>query len=175
MSKKKSNNFVYEDKYLNFESYLKDFTEETFREFDSKANKLGLESKIKDLMDSKVVNKTEDQAALHPEYRKMCRLDDDSALSDDFMSSAKNYDCGDVDFGVDFYNNIESELHKDSDIPVNIISIGIGGSYEGPKLMLESNRYPNRYHKYPGNERLKFEFLTGPDLGEFKILSLIHI
>ena len=38
MSKKKSNNFVYEDKYLNFESYLKDFTEETFREFDSKAN-----------------------------------------------------------------------------------------------------------------------------------------
>ena len=76
MSKKISNNFVYEDEYLSFESYLKDFTEETFTQFDSKANKLGLESKIKDLMDSKVVNKTEDQAALHSEYRKLCGLDD---------------------------------------------------------------------------------------------------
>ncbi len=169
MSKKISNNFVYEDEYLNFESYLKDFTEETFTQFDSKANKLGLESKIKDLMNSKVVNKTEDQAALHSQYRKLCGLDDESGLSDNFMSSAKNYYFGDVDFGVDFYSNIESELDKDSDIPVNIISIGIGGSYEGPKLMLESNRYPNRYHKHPGYERLKFEFLTGPDLGEFEI------
>ena len=169
MSKKISNNFVYEDEYLSFESYLKDFTEETFTQFDSKANKLGLESKIKDLMDSKVVNKTEDQAALHSEYRKLCGLDDESGLSDDFMSSAKNYYFGDVDFGVDFYSNIESELDKDSDIPVNIISIGIGGSYEGPKLMFESNRYPNGYHKHPGYERLKFEFLTGPDLGEFEI------
>ena len=59
---------------------------------------------------------------------EMHALDNDAALADNLMSSSKNYDCGNLEDGVDFYNNIEAELCKDDD-DVNIISIGIGGSF----------------------------------------------
>ena len=167
MSKEKSNNFVYEDKFLSYKSYLRDFTKEKFQEFSIKANKIGLDSKIKDLMNSKIVNETENQAALHPEYRKMYVWDDDASLPNNFMKSSENYDFGDLESGVDFYQNIEDEIDKDPNKKVNIISIGIGGSLEGPKLMLESNTYTNRYHKT--DKGLNFDFLTGPDSNEFKM------
>ena len=166
MSKKELNSFNYEDEYLRYESYLKGFSKEKFDEFDAIAKKIGLDSKIKDLMDSKIVNETENQAALHHEYRKMHALDSDAALPDNFMSSSNNYDCGNLEDGVDFYKNIKAELCKD-DGDVNIISIGIGGSFEGPRLMLESNTYTNRYHQR--FEGLNFYFLTGPDPNEFKM------
>ena len=124
-----------------------------------------MDSRIKDLLNSKIVNETENQAALHHEYREMYKWDRDGALPDNFMSSSKNYDFGNPSDGVDFYNNIDEELCKDGD--VNIISIGIGGSFEGPKLMLESNTYTNRYHQR--FEGLNFYFLTGPDPNEFKM------
>ena len=165
MSKKELNSFIYEDEYLRYESFLKDFSKEKFDEFDAIAEKVGLDSRIKDLMNSKIVNETENQAALHHEYRELYKRDRDGALPDNFMSSSKNYDFGNPSDGVDFYNNIDEELCKDGD--VNIISIGIGGSFEGPKLMLESNTYTNRYHQR--FEGLNFYFLTGPDPNEFKI------
>ena len=165
MSKKELNSFIYEDEYLRYESFLKDFSKEKFDEFDAIAEKVGLDSRIKDLMNSKIINETEDQAALHHEYRKMYERDSDGELPDNFMSSSKNYDFGNPSDGVDFYNNIDAELCKDSD--VNIISIGIGGSFEGPRLMLESNTYTNRFHQR--FEGLNFYFLTGPDPNEFKI------
>ena len=166
MSNKELNNFIYEDDYLRYESYLKGFSKEKFDEFDAIAEKVGLDSKIKDLMDSQIVNETENQAALHHEYREMYKWDSDEALPDNFMSSSKNYDFGNPSDGIDFYDNIEAELRKDDD-EVNIISIGIGGSFEGPRLMLESNTYTNRYHKR--FEGLNFHFLTGPDPDEFKM------
>ena len=165
MSKKELNSFIYEDEYLRYEPYLKGFSKEKFDEFDAIAEKVGLDSRIKDLMNSKIINETEDQAALHHEYRKMYERDSDGELPDNFMSSSKNYDFGNPSDGVDFYNNIDAELCKDGD--VNIISIGIGGSFEGPKLMLESNTYTNRFHQR--FEGLNFYFLTGPDPNEFKI------
>ena len=165
MSKKELNNFIYEDDYLRYESYLKGFSKEKFDEFDAIAEKVGLDSKIKDLMDSQIVNETENQAALHHEYREMYKWDSDEALPDNFMSSSKNYNFGNPSDGIDFYDNIEAELRKDDD-EVNIISIGIGGSFEGPRLMLESNTYTNRYHQR--FEGLNFYFLTGPDPDEFK-------
>ena len=55
MSKKELNSFNYEDEYLRYESYLKGFSKEKFDEFDAIAKKIGLDSKIKDLMDSKIV------------------------------------------------------------------------------------------------------------------------
>ena len=165
MSNKELNNFIYKDEYLSYESYLKGFSKEKFDEFDAMAEKVSLDSKIKDLMNSKIVNETENQAALHQEYRQMYILDNEDALSDNFMSSSKNYDCGNPQDGIDFYDNIQAELSRD-DGEVNIISIGIGGSFEGPKLMLESNTYSNRYHQR--FEGLNFYFLTGPDPDEFK-------
>ena len=164
MIKKELNNFIYEDEYLRYISHLKDFTKEKFEEFDAKAEKIGLESRIKDLMDSKIVNESENQAALHPEYRKMHLRDSDGVLPDNFMSYSKNYDYGDHEGGIDFYKKIATELNNGDD-KVNIISIGIGGSLEGPKLMFESNTYTNRYHeRFDG---LNFYFLTGPDADEF--------
>ena len=55
---------------FSFESYINEFTNELYKEFDLKAKKLGLNSKIDDLFNGKVVNYTENQAAFHPKYRK---------------------------------------------------------------------------------------------------------
>ena len=138
MSNEDLNNFVYEDEYLRYESYLKDFSKDKFDEFDAIAEKVGLDSKIKDLMDSKIVNETENQAALHPEYRRIYLYGLNGRTT---MSSSINYD---FESGKGFYEDINTELgsYNDSKEPVNIVSIGIGGSFEGPKLMLEaSNKF----------------------------------
>ena len=45
------------------------FTSELFKEFDHKAERLGLQSKIDDLFSGKKVNHTEGLAAWHPKYR----------------------------------------------------------------------------------------------------------
>ena len=149
MSKKELNNFIYEDDYLRYESYLKGFSKEKFDEFDAIAEKVGLDSKIKDLMDSQIVNETENQAALHPQYRNK-------------HFSSKNYD---FKSASGFYESIRKELHKTFDKTdvdgVNIVSIGIGGSFEGPKLMFEATGL------YYSGSAVKFKFLTGPNSNEF--------
>ena len=161
MSKKEANNFLYEDEYLKYESYLKDFTKEKFQEFDVIAKKIGLDSKIKDLINSKIVNETENQAALHPEYRRIYLHSLPENNQDELMRSSKNYD---FESGKKFYEDIKTELesYKDSKEPVNIISIGIGGSFEGPKLMLEAS---NPFIDF--DTSMRFEFITGPNSNEF--------
>ena len=158
MSKKKLNNFIYEDDYLRYESYLKGFSKEKFDEFNAIAEKVGLDSKIKDLMDSKIVNETENQAALHPEYRRIYLYGLNGRTT---MSSSKNYD---FESGKGFYEDINTELgsYNDSKEPVNIVSIGIGGSFEGPKLMLEAS---NKFIEF--DKSMNFEFITGPNSKEF--------
>ena len=160
MSKKEVNNFLYEDEYLKYESYLKDFTKEKFQEFDVIAKKIGLDSKIKDLINSKIVNETENQAALHPEYRRI-NLGGFSK-PEVITSSSKNYD---FESGKKFYEGIEKEFNscKGSNETVNIISIGIGGSFEGPKLMLEAVNPFGGWH----GSHMKYEFITGPNSNEF--------
>ena len=44
MRKKELNNFIYEDDYLRYQSYLKGFSKEKFDEFDAIAEKVGLVS-----------------------------------------------------------------------------------------------------------------------------------
>ena len=161
MSSKELNNFIFEDEYLKYESYLKGFSKEKFDEFDAIAEKIGLDSKIKDLMDSKIVNETENQAALHPEYRRIYLHGLPETNRDVFMSSSKN---DDFESGKKFYEDIKRDLenYKESKEPVNIISIGIGGSFEGPKLMLEAaNPFTDL------DISMKFEFITGPNSYEF--------
>ena len=148
MIKKELNNFIYEDEYLRYESYLKGFSNEKFDEFDEIAVKVGLDSKIKDLMNSKIVNETENQAALHPQYRNQ----NFSSKNCDFKSDNRFYE--DI--------NIELDSYEDSKEPVNIISIGIGGSFEGPKLMLEAS---NPFIDF--DKSMQFEFITGPNSKEF--------
>lgn len=166
MTKKKSNHYVYEDDFLLYESSLKNFTKEKFDEFNAKAEKIDLQSRIKDLMNLNVVNSSENQSALHTQYRQMHKLDNKNELPDNFMISAKNYNFSDT-----FYKNIEKEILKEPNVQINIVSIGIGGSYEGPKLMFQSNEdsayLSSKYHTR--NRKLNFEFLTGPNSKEFEI------
>ena len=54
----------------------------------------------------------------------------------------------------------------------NIITIGIGGSYEGPKLLLESINNPIGPFKIL-RLKLNYDFITGSDLSEFKIKNKI--
>ena len=70
MSKKIPETYTYEDNILRYEFRNNDFTNDLYKEFDHKAVKLGLNSKIDDLLSGKVVNLTENQAAFHPKYRK---------------------------------------------------------------------------------------------------------
>ena len=62
--------YTYENNILRYEFLNNDFTNDLYKEFDHKATKLGLNSKINDLLSGKVVNLTENQAAFHPKYRK---------------------------------------------------------------------------------------------------------
>ena len=70
MSKEMPETYTYEDNILRYEFRNNDFTNDLYKEFDHKAIKLGLNSKIDDLLSGKVVNLTENQAAFHPKYRK---------------------------------------------------------------------------------------------------------
>ena len=70
MNKKKPKNYLFENSVLNFESFTNDFTQELYNEFDNKSKELNLRSKIHDLLDGKIDNENENQAARHPKYKK---------------------------------------------------------------------------------------------------------
>jgi glucose-6-phosphate isomerase len=127
---KKSNleNYNYENRVLSFKSYIKEFTTDLYEEFNYKSEQIGLLSKINDLFDEKKVNFTEDQAAWHPKYRE--------------ASSKKE---------VEKYYKLLSSAK-------NVVTIGIGGSFEGPKLLIESM----------GSTVSNYLFITGSDPHEFE-------
>ena len=128
-----NNNFSFENDYINHISYIKEFTTEIYEEYDLIANKIDLNTKIDDLFNGKKVNLTENLAAFHPKYRNDYNENEDSINA---ISQYKN-----------FFNNAK-----------NIVSIGIGGSFEGPKLLIESI----------GATSENFIFVTGSDSEEFK-------
>ena len=61
--------FKFESEFLNYKSYLKDFSLEHYKIFDELSSELGLKNSIDDLFGGKVVNKIENRAALHHQYR----------------------------------------------------------------------------------------------------------
>ncbi len=133
MNKKNLSNYVFENQVISFKSYISEFTEKIFNEFDEKSRKINLQSKIDDLFNGKKVNNTESLAAWHPKYRN-AKFDEDAIVKYfDLFKSAKN-----------------------------VITIGIGGSFEGPKLLLEANGITNLNHI----------FITGSDSEEFKLQTL---
>ena len=144
MNFKKQSNYIFENDVFKYESYMDDFNSVFSKEFDKKALQEKLESSIDDLFSGKLVNKTENQAALHPIYRSPKMINDDE--SEQVLKK--------------FLEN--SILFKNNKTTINIITIGIGGSYEGPKLLLETSDL--NYKK----NNINFEFITGSDLNEFK-------
>ncbi len=137
MSKETSPTCIFENESVTFKSYINEFTSELFKEFDHKAERLGLQSKIDDLFSGKKVNHTEGLAAWHPKYR-------DEYIPDKFNTSLG-------------YKK-EVELYEMFNKTKNIISIGIGGSYEGPKMLAGGEDV---------HRGKKFIFITGSDPSEF--------
>ena len=121
-------NYVFENDVLSYKSYINDFTDEIYQEFNAKSEKVDLLSKIDDLFSGKKVNNTEGLAAWHTKLR------------DEYPVAV-----GDHKYIELFYS------------ARNIVNIGIGGSFEGPKLLIEAE----------GNTKKNHVFITGSDLEEF--------
>ena len=143
MTKEVSPSCVFKNERVHFESYINEFTPELFKEFDLKALDIGLQSKIDDLFNGKKVNYTENLAAWHPKYR-----DEYNPSSFDTPSNKKQQ--------IKLSNL--KDLCKNAK---NIVTIGIGGSFEGPKMFLETLEF--------SQDDTNFIFITGSDLSEFRI------
>ena len=149
MSKEMPEIFTYENNWLRYEFRNNDFSKDLYKDFDHKAIKLDLNSKIDNLLCGKVVNLTENLAAFHPKYRKNRGFINEFTKSNtDF---AKNGDC----LKDEALNNFADEVAKSN--ARNIVSLGIGGSYEGPKLLIESLGHDKVLSHY------KHYFITGSD------------
>ena len=143
MSKEISHSCTFENERVYFESYIDEFTPELYEEFDLKSFDIGLESKIDDLFNGEKVNFTENLAAWHPKYR-----DEYNPSSLDTPSN----------------KNQQIKLSNLNDLcksAKNIVTIGIGGSFEGPKMFLETIEF--------AKDDPNFIFITGSDLSEFRI------
>ena len=129
MSKENFVHYAFENNVLRYKSYLNAFTQDLFNKFEAKSKEIGLQSKIDNLFNGKKVNYTEDLAAWHPKYRNDQQINNNDLKYYELFQSAKN-----------------------------IVTIGIGGSFEGPKLLLENAGITSR----------NYIFVTGSDPEEFK-------
>ena len=134
---KRKLSFKFQSELLNYQPYLKDFSASHYKLFDELALQLDLQGSINDLFDGGVVNKTENRQALHHQYR--------------FNPKAKDFDFKKIT--EPFIKRIKKDGFK------NIITFGIGGSYEGPKLLQE---FTNKQ-----SLELNYYFVSGPDRDEF--------
>ena len=134
---KRKLSFKFESEFLNYQSYLKDFSSEHYKIFDELAFKLDLQGSIDDLFSGQVVNKTENRPALHHQYRNLKQ-------SQEFNFKK---------ITEPFIQRIKKDGFK------NIITFGIGGSYEGPKLLQEYTKHQS--------SKFNYYFVSGPDRDEF--------
>ena len=134
---KRKLSFKFYSEFLNYQPYLKDFSSQHYKIFDELASQLDLQGSIEDLFNGQVVNKTENRPALHYQYRI------------DQESKAFNY----KKTTESFIKRIKKEGFK------NIITFGIGGSYEGPKLLQEFTQKKS--------SKFNYYFISGPDKDEF--------
>ena len=155
MNSKKIINYQFENNILHFESMIKGFTDKSFKEFDDAAKKVGLTEKIDDLISGKIVNTSENQSALHPKYR---------SYYDDIKKPKNLIDAEDK--ALKFFNTRWNECKDNGYKSINIVTLGIGGSFEGPKLLLESLNDPISSTKLDSEEVI-YKFITGSDTEEF--------
>ena len=80
------------------------------------------------MFEGKIINQTENQAALHHVYRDLYAPSPNNYASKDLIESCR--------LNIDKCINLKEKL-LNRDIK-NIVTIGIGGSFEGPKLLIET-------------------------------------
>ncbi len=156
MNTKKITNYIFENDVLEFKSMVKDFTDKSFKDFNEAAKKIGLTEKIDSLMSGKIVNTSENKAALHPKYRSF----------KDNLNTSKNLvdsEVKAVEFFISRWNKCKDNGYKS----INIITLGIGGSFEGPKLLLESLNDPIG-NSTLDSDKVIYKFITGSDPIEFE-------
>ena len=151
----KRRNKVYEHLYLNnnlkYKSLLLGFNSELFSLFKAHYDDLKVTKSINSLFRGEIVNETENQAALHHVYRSLYSSSPNVYISKDLTESCRA--------NIEKCINLKKELIQKG--IKNIVTIGIGGSFEGPKLLIETLTSEN-------NRNFKHIFLTGPDAVEFK-------
>jgi glucose-6-phosphate isomerase len=125
--------------YLTISSAYQHFSKDVFQIMDDIYEELKIDTLISALLSSKDVNYTEKRPALHHIYRD---------------ASKKNNDFDSIAASKFFFRHTKINSYK------NIFIFGIGGSYEGPKLLSEFTESKDNIF-----------FITGPDKDEF--LSLV--
>ena len=156
MITKKTTNYQFENDVLQYKSLVKGFNNKNFKEFDEAAKKIGLTEKIDDLISGKVVNISENRAALHPKYRSY----------EDNLNSLKNLTDAEAK-ALEFFCTRLNECKNNGFKSINIVTLGIGGSFEGPKLLLESLKAPISTNILESDKAV-FKFITGSDPKEFE-------
>jgi glucose-6-phosphate isomerase len=138
--KKKKFSFSYKSFFLEYKSYLSNFSTEQYQLFDTLFDELEIQDSIQSLLSGAIVNQTENRPALHHRYR-----------------------CPDPIPEFNF-KKICTPLLKQikKDKYQNIITFGIGGSYEGPKLLQEFLLNPA--------SNINYSFVSGPDKHEFNAI-----
>lgn len=129
--------FKFESELLDYHSHLKNFSSQHYELFEELAHELNLQDSINDLFNGEIVNRTENRQALHHLYR--------NNKTDPKFNFKK--------ITEPFVKRIKKNGFK------NIITFGIGGSYEGPKLLQE---FTNK-----GSFKFNYYFISGPDKDEF--------
>ena len=142
--------FFFDSKALSYKSLLKGFNKEIFSLFDLIYKDLNIDQGIKDLFHGEEINVTEKQSALHHVYRDIFSENPNNFHSDEFSKNCRNsiLDC------IELRAKLLEKGIK------NIVTIGIGGSFEGPKLLIETLTNSSTRH-------FNHIFLTGPDHIEF--------
>ena len=137
---KRKLSFKFESEFLNYHPFLKDFSSQHYQIFNEISYQLDVQGSTVDLFGGEVVNKTENRSALHHQYRINNELK-----------------------GFNFKQIIQPFIHRiKKDRYKNIITFGIGGSYEGPKLLQEFTQNQS--------SRLNYYFISGPDKDEFNTI-----
>jgi glucose-6-phosphate isomerase len=135
---------------LKYKSLLKGFNKEIYNLFDSHFDSLNLTEQIQKLFNGAIVNHTEKQSAIHHAYREAYSDKPNNLLPKDVLGSCSES----INTCIKLKNDLLDRGIK------NIVTIGIGGSFEGPKLLIETL---TTEHKRSFNHI----FLTGPDVIEF--------
>ena len=134
---KRKLSFKFESEFLNYHPFLKDFSSQHYQIFNEISYQLDVQGSTVDLFGGEVVNKTENRPALHHQYR--------------INNELKEFNFKQII--QPFIHRIKKGGYK------NIITFGIGGSYEGPKLLQEFTQNQS--------SKLNYFFISGPDKDEF--------
>ena len=113
---------IYTNNNLEYKSSLRGFNSKLFSLFKSHYDNLMVSQSIQSLFKGDIVNETENQAALHHVYRDMHASSSNNFASAELIKSCR--------LNIEKCIRLKEELIGKG--IKNIVTIGIGGSFEGP-------------------------------------------